>query len=410
MRILYLNHNVAGTGTYQRASNFARVLARSGHQVTLVTTDPRARLRFARRVDGGYTELRAPDLFWGPARTGWDPWNTLRRTAALRLGAFDIVHAFDSRPAVILPALSVRRRTGAPLFLDWADWWGHGGRIRERSGWLVRTAFGPVETWFEEAFRTTADGTTVISRALEGRALGLGVRADRVWRIPNGCAELPALSRRAARSRLGIAEGTPLVVHVGVLTAGDMAQLGDTVRFLRKRRPEARIVLVGSHRAPAPGDLLASGALQRTGFVPVHALRAWLAAADLCVVAMADTVGNRGRWPGRINDYFSAGRPTVLPRVGDVAELVERHGAGWVSDPDPAALAATLDAALADPEGREAAGRRAAGLAAGPLAWEALARIMESAYNSTLSGGFRPAAGRNHAVHAGTTRNSKAWS
>ncbi|MGH7447633.1 MAG: hypothetical protein ACRELT_08735, partial [Longimicrobiales bacterium] len=61
-------------------------------------------------------------------------WNTMWRTCMLAREQFDLIHAFDSRPVVILPALAVRGTAGAPLVLDWADWWGRGGVIGERSG------------------------------------------------------------------------------------------------------------------------------------------------------------------------------------------------------------------------------------------------------------------------------------
>ena len=102
----------------------------------------------------GVEVVEAPDLLTGRARTGWDPWNTWRRALGLRTRSFDLVHAFDSRPVVIYPALLLQRWTGAALFMDWADWWGRGGWIHDRSGWFVRTFFGPFETWQEEAFRS----------------------------------------------------------------------------------------------------------------------------------------------------------------------------------------------------------------------------------------------------------------
>ncbi|HSH46380.1 MAG TPA: glycosyltransferase, partial [Longimicrobiales bacterium] len=154
MRLLFLNHNVAFQGTFFRAHQLARELTGRGHEVTLVTTSRRARLRGRWREVHGVSVYEAPDLLFGPGRTGWDAWNAVRRVLALRRRRFDVVHAFDGRPVVIGPALEVRRRTGARLVMDWADWWGRGGRIEERSGAVVRTLVGPVETWFEEAFRT----------------------------------------------------------------------------------------------------------------------------------------------------------------------------------------------------------------------------------------------------------------
>ena len=185
MRMLYLNHNVSGSGTFRRAFNLGREMVGRGHDVTVVTTSRSARVRALWTELEGVRVLEAPDLMWGPGRTGWDPYNVVRRIGVLAGTPFDLVHAFDCRPAVIFPALAVAR-SGAALFIDWADWWGRGGTIEERSGWVVRTFFGPIETWFEESFRTRAAGATVISTALRERCIALGVPAERVLHLPDG--------------------------------------------------------------------------------------------------------------------------------------------------------------------------------------------------------------------------------
>src|SRR5687767_10639385 len=179
MRILFLNHNVARRGgTFYRAYQIARYLVRRGHAVTLLTISAARRWGFDREEGEGVEIIHAPDLLWGIGRTGWDPWDTLNRVAYLRGQRWDIIHAWDSRPAVILPALYARRQSrtaNGKLVVDWCDWWGRGGTQAERSGKAAKLLYAPVETYFEEAFRTRADGSTVISGALYKRALGLGV-------------------------------------------------------------------------------------------------------------------------------------------------------------------------------------------------------------------------------------------
>lgn len=386
MNLLYLNHNVTGTGTYFRALHFGRVLAARGHDVTLVTTSRTRRWKLEERDIHGVRQVEAPDLWWGPARTGWDGWNTLRRMLRVRRLDVDLIHAFDGRPAVSLPALYVKRRTGAPLVMDWADWWGRGGHIQQRSGWTVRTFFGPIETWFEEAFRPVADANTVISSALHGRVLRMGVDPARTLVIPQGCdvAGIQPADRCAARAALGLSARQPLVVHLGTLTRGDMEFLAAAMRAVRRRLPDARLVLVGQPRPRVPADLAAAGGVQVTGYIDAALKNAWVHAADVCVVAMPDTLGHRGRWPSKINDYFSAARPTVIPAVGDAAALVSEHALGWVTAPDPASFGAGILAALENPREAEQAGLRARRVAEQYLAWPVLAEHVERLYRVVL--------------------------
>jgi glycosyltransferase involved in cell wall biosynthesis len=390
VKLLYLNHNVVHTGTFVRAAHLARELAGAGHDVTLVTTHSTGRLQGAEREWCGVRIVEAPDLLPGAARTGWDAWNTAWRMRRLAAERFDLVHAFDSRPAVIFPALAVHRRCAAPLFMDWADWWGRGGTIEERSGWIVRTFFGPVETWFEEAFRKSATAHTAIADSLRERCIGLGAPADRVTWLPNGC--VPPATDSAptpveARARLGLPDGR-LVLHLGVAFPADADFLFSAFRRVRQAVPGARLALVGRFASPVPADL--AGAVVRTGFVDEATLRLWLAAADAGVIILRDTIASRGRWPGKLSDYLSGGVPIAMPAVGPAATRLGRAGAALLTDATPAALGDAVVRLLDEPETRSRLASNALALAGGELAWAAVARRLMDFYAECGVLGMRP--------------------
>jgi glycosyltransferase involved in cell wall biosynthesis len=379
MKVLYLNHNVVRSGTYIRAAHLAREVVAAGHEVTLVTTS-RDRRRTGHEWEwDGVRIVEAPDLLTGPGRTGWDPWNTIWRIRRLAREPFDLIHAFDSRPAVIFPALAVRRQCGAPLFLDWADWWGRGGTIQERSGWAVRTFFSPVETWFEEAFRTDATAHTAIVASLRDRCAGLGVDPARIKWLPNGC-QPPAharVARAEARRHLGLPEA-PLLLHVGVAFPADAAFLFDAFRRVRQAVPIARLALVGRYRGDVPADL--RPCVVRTGFVEDAVLAQWLAAADVGLLVLRDTIASRGRWPGKLSDYLTGGVPLVMPQVGAAAEYIAAAGAARLSQPVPADFAQSVIDLLHDPDAQASLSRRARELASSELSWSAIARQLLAFY------------------------------
>jgi glycosyltransferase involved in cell wall biosynthesis len=379
MRLLFLNHNVAWSGgTFFRAWHLARLMARKGHDVTLLTIAPRARVRLAAARRDGVLVIETPDLLWGSARSGWDPWNVLRRSAYVVSREWDIVHAFDSRPAVILPALVVQRR-GAALVLDWADWWGRGGTIEERAqGASVRWLVRPVETWFEEAFRTRAAATTVISRALEARAVALGVPPPTIVRLPQGSdtERIVPRPRDECRARLGLRGSGPLFGYLGVLLRGDAQLLWQTFERIYARRSDARLAIVGRPRTAVP----AHPGIVETGFVSVDELNAWLGACDVCLLPLRDTIASRSRWPSKGNDYLAAGRPVVSTAVGDFADMIAAAGAGLTTPDDPALLAAAALRLADDHAAAAACATAARQLAEGPLSWTAIAERLEAAY------------------------------
>jgi len=385
MRLLFLNHNVVRRGgTYHRAYAVARYLVRRGHAVTLLTISPTRRWRFDSEVSDGVEVIHTPDLFWGMGRSGWDPWDTLNRLAFVHGGGWDIVHAWDCRPAVILPALYARRpsRGVQPrLITDWCDWSGRGGTQTERPG-RFRALYGPVETYFEESFRLRAEGTTVISRLLYARARDLGVPADTLCLLPQGCDDdaAPLPDRAAARRRLSIAAGQPVVLSVGTLLQADAEMLFDSCRAILARRPECRLFLVGKEGVPLPPDLRRASQVRVTGFVDDGVLRDYMAACNCLIVPMADNVASRARWPSRVNPFLAAGRAVVMPRVGDLAELLARREAGVVTGTSAADLAAGVLDVLDSPARQAACESRAEALAHDELSWPRLIDRVEDLY------------------------------
>src|SRR5438034_7369479 len=128
MRILMLNHNVAWKGTFLRCYHLGRHMTQAGHTVTVVTTSPTGKRGITCREEAGVEIVETPSVLLGGPRSGFDPWTVWQRRRYLHGRKFDVVHAFDSRPTVIHPALQCARENPQALFvMDWADWWGRGG-------------------------------------------------------------------------------------------------------------------------------------------------------------------------------------------------------------------------------------------------------------------------------------------
>lgn len=391
LRAALLAFNLPERGTYFRAYHFARQLARRGHTCTLVYTAPRERRRFAVRTEeGGRLALvAAPDALAGSLRSGWDPWAALARALFLRSARYDLVHAFECRPTVILPALAAARAAGAPLLIDWCDWFGRGGSVEERPPGLARAALSPVETLFEERFRTCADATTVINSTLHHKAVGLGVLPESIRLIPNGCEVGGAAlePQRAARAALGLPAGAPIVGYAGAIFARDARLMAAAFDRVRAARPDARLLVLGYTNIAIEALVAEPGAVIRTGPLSEADLRRGLRACDLGWVPLCDSGANRGRWPLKISTYMELGLPIVATAVGDLGAFFARRRAGVAAAPDPGALAAATVALLDDPAARAALGAEGRRLAAGELSWARIADDVEALYKEVAGRG-----------------------
>jgi glycosyltransferase involved in cell wall biosynthesis len=385
LNILYLNHNVKGRSTYHRCFQFAKHLVARGHNVDLLTISPTARLHFRETVSEGVHIIETPDLLVGMTRTGWDPYDTWRRKRFLARRQYDLIHAFDCRPAVILPALAQRQRDQATLLTDWADWWGRGGVIDERPNKLIKFAFEGIETYFEEHYRTQADGLTVISEALHQRAIALGVPPNRITHISGGAdiEHIKPGDRTAARRALGIAENGPIVGFSGFVHY-DLTLLLAAFDELARMRRDVRLLLTGARSSLVQQYARRGGWADRVieaGVIDYSILPRYHACVDVFALPFANKLANRGRWPNKIGDYLAAGRPIVSNPVGDIKILFTTFDIGYLTEETPIAFARGLLRALEDPESARRKGLAGRFVAERVLSWAQLSVRMEEHYH-----------------------------
>ena len=387
LKILIIVHNPTRKGgAYYRGLNLGVPLVRKGHDVTLMTIHPANRLHIVERELDGVKLVESPDLLWGVGRTGWDPWNTLRRALWIRRHRFDIIHTVDTRPAVSLPAILGRRASGAAWVADWTDWWGRGGATSERDGRLVRTVIGPVEQLFEEKPRPFADGTVVISRALGERARALGIPAEAILYLPPGADpdSIRDIAPADARRKFALDPGGRYVGYLGNIYQRDADLLFDTLGKLEAS--DARLIMVGDPGCRIPDAVAARVTV--TGRLPVDDMLDYLSACDVLALPLSDTIANRGRWPSKVNEYVAVGRPTVACNVGDVAGLLRDNDIGLLVRPDAAEFAAAIDELLRDPGRASAMGDRAREVARTTYSQSAIADKLEDFYCKTIARTF----------------------
>ncbi len=387
MRILMLNHNIIWRSTFYRCFHFGRYLARRGHQVTLYTIHPQRRLGLEEIEKQGVRIVQFPDLLWGIGRTGWDWWDTAHRLRKLRSESYDLVHAFDSRPVVIHPALALQRR-GVPLVMDWADWWGRGGVIDERPNKLIKLFIGGLETWYEEHFRTRAQGTTVISDALRERAIRLGVKPETIIKLTGGAdiENFQPRDKQQARRVLNLPADAKVMGFMGFVHYDLELALRVFCR-LYARDKNVRLLLVGKPSPLTKRLVRAAGAeegLREFGIVPYEKIPEIMAAADVFLLPFARKQANIGRWPNKVGDYMAMGRPIVTSPVGEMSGLFQAEPIGRLAEDNPEAFSEAVWDLLRNPAQCETLGTTARRVAETKYSWEFLATRLEGFYETVV--------------------------
>src|SRR5690606_32940457 len=220
----------------------------------------------------------------------------------------------------------------------------------------------------------------------------LGAPRERVHYIPNGPgipleAVTPA-ERAAARARLGLGE-RPTVLVYSRLFEFDTARLVAVLAGIRAAVDEAAVLLVGAglferdairFREQLDAAGLVDGMID-AGWVELKELPAVLAAADVGLYLMDDTLLNRTKCPVKLADMLAVGVPVVAEAVGQVPEYVVHRETGLLrASGDVEGLAADLVALLEDAALRRRLGQQAASHIERHFSWQRLAATALEAY------------------------------
>lgn len=292
----------------------------------------------------------------------------------------DVVHLFKPKGFGGLAVLAggyVARRV--PLVVDSDDWEGWGGwndvLPYPRSAKMLFA-------WQERDLPRRAAAVTVASRTLETQVWGEGVAPGRVFYVPNGVAG-DVLGGGVRRCSVG----TTMLLYTRFWEF-DVRDVVAALVAIVGRCPAARLVVVGRGERGEEGVLMAlaqragvAGAIDYRGWVEPPAIPGLIAAADLALVPMSDTLINRARCSVKLLELMAAGLPIVAGRVGQVGEYLDDQRSGVLVPPDdPAALAEGALRLLGDAGLRARLGDAARVRVARWFTWDRLVAVVERAY------------------------------
>ena len=193
-----------------------------------------------------------------------------------------------------------------------------------------------------------ADHVITKSNKLRCRAVEMGVPADKVTAVLNGCDRnlFSPGDRVGARKNLNVSLDKSLIVFVGRLElAKGIRELFDACRELRKKYANLQLAYVGD--GPA-GSVLSSLKAQVSadwlllpGSTDAAGVAQWLRACNLLALpSYAEGC------PNVVLEALCCGRPVVATNVGGVPEVLSGEGGELVSPRDSVALAEAIDRVL----------------------------------------------------------------
>jgi glycosyltransferase involved in cell wall biosynthesis len=250
----------------------------------------------------------------------------------------EIVHTFKPKAYSGLTAwwLWYTKRRQIRLITDSDDWEGWGG-------WNDIAPYSTLQkhffAWQERWGMAHCHALTVASRELEKMAQENGVPADRIHYLPNG----PGIGDRTAdaaarRADLGLTDHPTLLLY-SRLFEFDTGRLLAVLERVKTAVPNFRLLLVGAglyqeDAAHFQQQLQAADLLEHVvdvGWLEESAVPNTLAAADVGLYLMDDTLLNRTKCPVKLADMAYIGLPVIGEAVGQVTQYIQHDQTGLLS-------------------------------------------------------------------------------
>jgi glycosyltransferase involved in cell wall biosynthesis len=309
----------------------------------------------------------------------------------------DVLHLFKPKGYSGLAALLARAlRPQLPLIVDTDDWEGWGG-------WNdllpYPRAAKVLFAWQERDLPHRAAAVTVASRTLETQVWGFGVAPHRVFYLPNGV-DITRNEESSVEKRVSVTDSQCSILNAQLTLLLytrfwelDVRDVVAAMVAIAARCPAARLLVVGRGERGEEQDLLRlaaraglRAAIDYRGWVAPAEIPALLAAGDVALAPINDTLVNRARCSAKLLELMAAGLPIVASQVGEVSTYVQHGQSGLLVPPgDAAALARAALALLEDPGLRARLGAGARDRMEQHFTWDHLAVDVERMYQTVRS-------------------------
>jgi glycosyltransferase involved in cell wall biosynthesis len=332
MRFCFVTNSVISShATMKRAFGMAGPLLAEGHEVSVIMEEHPHNRERAEAVPG-------LEVLAYPATPGLLP--LLRRKNALLKGRrFDVVHLCGLGYRNLV---SPRSCPGARFVMDHVEL----ESSMPGHSFLTRRLKHLAETWAIRRYPLQV----AASRWLQAHVAARSPSGHEPLYLPYASeapARLPADAGAALRER---AAGRRVVLYLGgIYRAYGVHAIVEAAEQVLSTRGDLLFAILG--QGPDLGALRSDvdergigASVWLPGFVPETEVYGCLAAADVFLAPLHDTVTDRARCPSKLFTYMAYGRPIVTSRIGEAPVYLGEHG--FYGEPGSGGMAAQVLRAL----------------------------------------------------------------
>lgn len=330
LKVLISHATTYKKGGWGRIFPIAVGLAKLGHHVTILTTNPEFSILRKKQTLKNVTVIIFPEIV--PARItrlGFGLLSLFLKILHVLSNKYDIVHSDNGhRPLSGVPCRISKKMHGTVYVAEWYDWYGRGGQYDSKK-WLFKILLGKYEIKYEIRDKETADGVVVLSEVLRARAETFK-KKDRIIKIHGGAdvSVIPFLyDNSELKQKYGLDKDTLTLGYVN----SQSYRLGEFIPLLNALNENSfigkiKILVFGdSGLLLAQLDPVVVKQIQFFGWVDFSQDFEKLHLVDVFFLFKEEILGNRSGWPNCIGDYLACGRPILCNPVGEIVDFAAKY-------------------------------------------------------------------------------------
>jgi len=247
-------------------------------------------------------------------------------------GPFDAILVYQPSPVTIgLPAVRMKRKTGAPILFWVQDLWPE--TLAATGAVSSRIVLGWVGSMVRYIYRR-CDLVLVQSEAFIGSIESHGVPRERIKYLPNTAEALyrPVERRRALAEELGLPSGLRIMFAGNIGAAQDFpAILGAATHLKEQKDIHWLIVGDGRQRNWVEQEVEKrglGGTFHLLGKHPKERMPEFFAHADVMLVTLKPEPIFALTIPSKVQPYMACGKPILAGLDGEGARVIRESGAG----------------------------------------------------------------------------------
>ncbi len=410
MRILYMHqHFTSRQGfTGNRSYEFAKLLIRDGHDVTMMCSGIDNEPRLTVPPGESFIETELEGIHCVPiAAAVANPLKITTHSGARRMLGFlhfarlakrvgrqlprpDIVFCSHTPLTIGLAGMDLSKFFQVPFVFEVRDLWPQAlvniGALKNPLiiAWLRR---------MEKRIYRAADEIVALSPGMKAGIVATGYPADRVTVIPNA-SDLdlfrPDLDPLPGRQRLGLGDRFAAIYFGGMGYANGLGYVIDAAQLLQQRGNDHIVLVLQGNGGERPALQQRANDLELNNVVfsdpvPRQEVAGLVAACDACMTIFRAT--KEESWsPNKMFDALAAGRPVLINVRGWLGDTIKQNECGFALAPDdPVELADALEELASNRALRQRMGDNARKLAEREFSREKLAAELERVLQRALA-------------------------